>query len=91
MTRMTEQKPPTLSELRNLLAQIHTGSLRMVRAARYERDLGAALSMVDKLIDELVALPHCPPDVVVARCNEITCRECWEWWLDAMVSKEASD
>lgn len=85
MTRMTEQKPPTLSELRNLLAQIHTGSLRMVRAARYERDLGVALRMVDRLIDEIFALPHCPPDVVVARCNEITCRECWEWWLDAMV------
>jgi hypothetical protein len=73
---------PTLSELRNSLANVHTGPLRMIPAERYERDLGAALRMVDRLIDELAALPHCPPNVAVLRCDEITCRECWEWWLD---------
>lgn len=55
LTKQSESQPPTLSELRNSLAQIHTAPLRMVRAARYERDMEAALRMVDKLEDDLAA------------------------------------
>ena len=48
---MTTTEPtPTLSELRTLLAHVHTGALSVIRAARYERDLGAALRMVDQLV-----------------------------------------
>ena len=43
-----ELQPPTLSELRNSLAQIHTAPLRMIPAERYERDMEAALRMVDR-------------------------------------------
>jgi hypothetical protein len=85
LTKQSESQPPTLSELRNSLAQIHTAPLRMVHAKRYERDLGAALRIVDRLIAELAPLLHCPPNIQGLRCNKMTCRECWERWLDAMM------
>jgi hypothetical protein len=51
----TSAETPTLSELRNSLAQIHTAPLRVIPAERYERDLGAALGMLDRLTGELAA------------------------------------
>jgi hypothetical protein len=45
----TSAETPTLSELRNSLAQIHTAPLRVIPAERYERDLGAALGIIDEL------------------------------------------
>jgi hypothetical protein len=87
---ITKPTPPTLAELRNALANVHTAPLRVIPAERYERDLGAALGMLDRLTGELAPLPHCPPNVQELRCNEMTCRECWERWLDTLINEEVS-
>jgi hypothetical protein len=88
---LEELQPPTLAELRNSLAQIHTAPLRMIPAERYERDLRTALRIVDRLIDELATLPHCPPNIQGLRCDQITCRECWEREIAIETDEEASD